>query len=364
MTNMNIYVSLGGLDPELIEKAAPAERAERKKSRVQIKWGIIAACLSLVAMGGVLAGVLLSPDVPSENIVSGFAITAYAADGSLTELGVEDSCYNSVDSDSQKNVFDVDVPLFSFSVSPANQKEGQAPYSQFDISVSYDGHEVDGKDEHILVTTLIPMPHAENQDWAYSIVGWFTEPTNVVIRILDKSSREIVQTIMVQVTYLPQQNQYELKNIDWNTLQSDQKQALDAQNALMTYFYSKGFVTEYPSFYAGSYIKDNKLYVRLVSPTEKEMSVLSKIFAPYKDVVVYLEATHSREQLQKYADQTVAEMEALGFRVTTWCVDDKTGDILITVLKEDYEAACAWASQALDDEPRVVIEIGGYVIPD
>ena len=31
MTNKNIYRSLGGLDPELIMKAAPAEKVQKKK---------------------------------------------------------------------------------------------------------------------------------------------------------------------------------------------------------------------------------------------------------------------------------------------------------------------------------------------
>ena len=31
MTNKNIYMSLGGLDPELIMKAAPAEKVQKKK---------------------------------------------------------------------------------------------------------------------------------------------------------------------------------------------------------------------------------------------------------------------------------------------------------------------------------------------
>lgn len=46
MTSKNIYRSLGGLDPELIAKAAPAEKAQKKNTWV--KWGALAACLCLV----------------------------------------------------------------------------------------------------------------------------------------------------------------------------------------------------------------------------------------------------------------------------------------------------------------------------
>ena len=31
MTNKNIYMNLGGLEPELIMKAAPAEKAKKRK---------------------------------------------------------------------------------------------------------------------------------------------------------------------------------------------------------------------------------------------------------------------------------------------------------------------------------------------
>ncbi len=47
MTNKNIYVSLGGLDPELIIKAAPAEKVKNKKKYVWVKWVSLAACLCL-----------------------------------------------------------------------------------------------------------------------------------------------------------------------------------------------------------------------------------------------------------------------------------------------------------------------------
>ena len=48
MTSKNIYMSLGGLDPELIMKAAPAEKAQKKKRNNWVKWGSLAACLCLI----------------------------------------------------------------------------------------------------------------------------------------------------------------------------------------------------------------------------------------------------------------------------------------------------------------------------
>ena len=49
MTNKNIYRSLGGLDPELIMKAAPAEKVQKKKKNTWVKWAsLAAACFVLL----------------------------------------------------------------------------------------------------------------------------------------------------------------------------------------------------------------------------------------------------------------------------------------------------------------------------
>ena len=49
MTSMNIYRCLGGIDPELIARAAPAEIPRKKKKKDWIKWvSLAAACLALV----------------------------------------------------------------------------------------------------------------------------------------------------------------------------------------------------------------------------------------------------------------------------------------------------------------------------
>ena len=48
MTSMNIYRSLGGIDPELIARAAPDGATRRKKNKAWIKWAsLAAACLAL-----------------------------------------------------------------------------------------------------------------------------------------------------------------------------------------------------------------------------------------------------------------------------------------------------------------------------
>ena len=68
MTNKNIYMNLGGLDPELIMKAAPAEKVQKKKSRTWEKWASLAACLCLV----ITASIVILPSI-LDDIFSGEA---------------------------------------------------------------------------------------------------------------------------------------------------------------------------------------------------------------------------------------------------------------------------------------------------
>ena len=66
MTNKNIYRSLGGLDPELIMKAAPAEKVQKKKKNGWVKWASLAACLCLV----ITASIVILPSI-LDDIFSG-----------------------------------------------------------------------------------------------------------------------------------------------------------------------------------------------------------------------------------------------------------------------------------------------------
>ena len=59
MTNMNIYKSLGGLDPDLVAMAAPAERTRKKNKGAWIKWVSVAACFILLASASLW---LIAPD--------------------------------------------------------------------------------------------------------------------------------------------------------------------------------------------------------------------------------------------------------------------------------------------------------------
>ena len=362
MTSEQIYRELGGIDPALVAQAAPGEKITKKRYQ-WIKWVAAAACLTLMSAGGILWRWQQTPEKPVETgdrVTSYFTITAMAADGEVKDLGVHSSCFNS--SASKENVFGVDMPLFNFEVRPTDLKNNEVLYRRFDIAVSYNGKLAQGKDEHVMVGFVgyRDGPAA----WAYFVSGWFTEPTELLIQIIDKESRQIVETIAVMVTYHAERQGYDLEITNLTTLFGDQKQAVEAQNWLMTYFFVQGYVTEYPDWFGGCYIEDGMLYVKLVSPSEEVREMLSQRLDHYKDVVVFLDEELSLSVLQDYADRGAAELMALGCEVTSWYVDSVEGQIVISVLEKDHATATAWAEAASREGVRIKIEIGGYISPD
>ena len=62
MTNKNIYISLGGLDPELVMKAAPAEKVQKKKRNTWVKWASMAACIALIISAVIVVPMLREDD--------------------------------------------------------------------------------------------------------------------------------------------------------------------------------------------------------------------------------------------------------------------------------------------------------------
>ena len=365
MKKENISNALNNIDFDMIEDVYESTKAKKKNTKsLWLKWGAIAACLSLIVMGGLFGNLFRSPDtpdVPEKNIISYFIITAHATNGESTELALAESCFNSVPAH-QGNGFGVDMPLFHFSITPSDLKNNEAIYDRFDISVSYNGSDVKDKDEHISVTYLIPMQNS-SEPWSYSITGWFTEPTDILINIVEKDSCEIVETITVNVTYFADKQEYELKVTNLTTLFSNQKEAVEANNALVSYFFSKGYVTNYPEWFGGCYIEENKLYIKLVSPSEEEMKNISQILAPFDKVIVYKNAEMSMADLQEYADKTANELIKSGYGVTSWYVDSITGNIIIAVLEKDFEVVTEWINTASqnDNAPKIVIEVGRYI---
>ena len=215
MNTKKFSSALGNVDESYINEAA--SYAPKRKKNTWVKWVSIAACLSLIAIGGVLANAFRSPNVPNvppSSVMSYFTITAYAADGELTDLSVTSSCINS--GEPKYNIFGHNLPTFHFEVKPSNLKNNEGVYERFDISISYNGILVDGKDEHILVGYVANVNRPTSKPYAYSVIGWFTEPTDVVVTITDKESKVVVEEITVNVKFDAERQEYELEltNLD------------------------------------------------------------------------------------------------------------------------------------------------------
>ena len=216
MKKENISDALNNIDFDMVEDVYESTKQKKKSNKsLWLKWGAIAACLSLIVMGGIFGNLFHSPDtpdVPENNIMSFFAITAHAANGETKVLNVSDSFVSS--GEPKYNMFGHNIPLFSFDVEPSDLKSNEAVYQRFDISISYNGTPVKNKDEHIMVAYLASA-HT-SQTYGYTIFGWFTEPTDVVVTITDKESKAVVEEITVNVKYDANLQEYELKltNLD------------------------------------------------------------------------------------------------------------------------------------------------------
>lgn len=216
MTMKKLSNALGNIGESYIDEAV--NYSAKRKTKAWVKWVSIAACISLI-IGGVLGNAFRAPDTPDNGskVLSYFVISAYAANGESNELTLSNGFLSSSVSGQQGNIFGVDMPLFHFDVKPSDLKNNEAVYQRFDISISYNGTTVTDtdKDEHIFVAYIFSIQ--SSQSLGYSIFGWFTEQTDVVVTITDKESNEIVETITVNVNYIADKQEYELKVTNLST---------------------------------------------------------------------------------------------------------------------------------------------------
>lgn len=144
-----------------------------------------------------------------------------------------------------------------------------------------------------------------------------------------------------------------------------QKEAVEANEVLMQYFFEEGWVIEYPDYFGGCYIEDNILHIILVEPTTEETRILDALLSDYKDVTAIEYGSYSQASLQDYADNAATELKEQGLGVTHWYVDVETGNVIIGVISDDMGSANAKVAQMQDYVfknlvPKIVIEEGAY----
>ncbi len=208
MDKNDLYNSIGEVDDALLFRTEPKTKCKRPLPFIPI----LAASLALI-IGIFGLSFLLRPDNPSAPS-SWFVVTAYANDGVRRELDMNAGCFNS--GGTGGNLFNVDFPLFEFSVDSAKWKGNESFYSDFEISVSYNGKIVDGKDKHVIISYQVPAK-GHSGTYSYIIIGWFEEPTDITVTITNKNSGKIVERITVNVCYVPEAEAYKLTVTDVKT---------------------------------------------------------------------------------------------------------------------------------------------------
>ncbi len=144
-----------------------------------------------------------------------------------------------------------------------------------------------------------------------------------------------------------------------------QKQAVEANEILMQYFFAEGWVLEYPDYFGGCYIDDNILHIILVEPTTEELKILDAILSDYENAIIFEYGSYSQASLQDYADSTAAELKEQGLRVTHWYVEVETGNVIIGVVSNDIDSANVKVAEIQNytfrsSTPKIVIEEGEY----
>lgn len=146
---------------------------------------------------------------------------------------------------------------------------------------------------------------------------------------------------------------------------SAQKQAVEANEVLMQYFFAEGWVLEYPDYFGGCYIEDNVLHIILVEPTAVELEELDEVLSDYENAINFESGSYSQASIQNYADNTAAELKKQGIEVTHWYVEIETGDIIIGVVNSDIDTANVKIAEIQSytlrsSTPKIVIEEGEY----
>ncbi len=204
MKRKNLSEAMGDLSDRHIEEVMTF--AGKQKKTAWVKWGAVAACFTLLLSLFFLPR-LLTPESEREGL--GFVITAYAADGSTNELKPNQNIFSSVVPGQEQNIFGVDMPLFHFVVEPAAWSNIDDLTRGYELDILCNGKPIAEMEDHVWVGVLF-TDGPERSTSRYFVTGWFTEPTNLKIRIKNSESGELLETLFVRVTYSEEERAYDL----------------------------------------------------------------------------------------------------------------------------------------------------------
>jgi len=197
----------------------------------RLKIAAVAACICIFVLSGIFSIVFpMFETTPNDN-GSYFVLKAHAASGELQELNLFEGTFNSAPSDT--NIFGVDQPLFDFRIALTDSTGKRMSVFDVDISISYNGSEVDWtNDKHIMVSYMY-QSQGRNTPVGYCVSGWFEEPTDIIIKIIDKKTGVTLEKYILNVSYFSDREEYLLTLIEANANCTAKTENMDIQSTLL-----------------------------------------------------------------------------------------------------------------------------------
>ncbi len=224
MTEQQIMVALTDVKQEHILAGLYTQKRKWKAGWIR-NAAVAAVLLLLISVAAIWQGV---NHKPTDKAAHFFAITAQAADGSKTNYELNKSYFNS-GTFFETNIFGGDMPLFEFALDTTNWTDDPLTmrqyYSNFDVTVSYDGQTEDDADQHIAIFHLMDAEILTGSaTTGYGITGWFEEPTDLEICVTEKQTGALVEKTVLHIRYLPEKSGYELTVTGCETIKAYQDQ--------------------------------------------------------------------------------------------------------------------------------------------
>lgn len=215
MNRNDLFKSFNGVDEELLQRSESVHVPGRKNLYTRIAAAVLAIIVCVFGIS------FLHDYENGQKKVSGLAMYVYAANGERNQMNLNELFLNSVpnSADGGYKFFDVDMPLFSFTFQSPLWEGQRLFHWDHTVSFSYNGHIVDGKDAHIVFLHIIPVKGHDGY-YAYEILGWFEEPTDLVITVYDKESGNILEETTVHICYFPEEEIYGLTVTEVNTYET------------------------------------------------------------------------------------------------------------------------------------------------
>ena len=199
MKGIDLYRSFGEVDEDLLERSQKVGSKKRT-----IAWaGAVAAVLTVVLAGLSFSG-LFNTGVGDETPEMPFVITVKAKNGETTQLGLNDTCYNSVGTEQNNS----DKPLFNFIFTPEVWQTTEEIYTSFTAEIFMNGSKLDPKDDRIMMAWIISSE--TGKPMGYDITGWVEDPTDLMICINDQKTGQSLEAVTLHVAYDPSAKAYKL----------------------------------------------------------------------------------------------------------------------------------------------------------